>query len=551
MGRIDPSIAIAEETRRFPRLVVDLPVFRRVGTRFVNERARDVSAGGLALATQELLRPGTVVEIVLAAPDGSLEVPMQAQVVYTRSTDAGSPYIAGLKVSQVDARVVPTFQSLLLREMAVSRGRRRRARIEFGGEALWIPPGSTALGRTVTVVNIGFGGALLRGPDLPEAGVPVQLTLNAPGTASLAAVAAACVWCRHAPEADYAGVRFHGDTADREFIAKVLRGVLFSRRKGVVPRSGIAPGIRVGDFAVEALIGRGGMCEVYRGRGLVGPLAGTAVALKRLLPPSAALPGVVDRFETEGDLGRMLEHPGVVRIHTEVVFGAEHWLAMELVEGAALGAVLSAFEHAHQRPPVDAVVSVAIELLGVLAYCHAFKSPSGRDLGVVHGDVTPSNVLLTRDGVVKLTDFGMASTALPEGGDLPGAPAKLAYLAPELFRDRAPPTPLVDVYQVGVVLYEALTGIRPFKGDSPDEVCKVVERGPMPPARLNPHVPAALERLVLQSLSAQPKKRPESAGVFAQALKDAVPCFTGEVGKRVRARLVEQAEALDRQIPQT
>lgn len=524
---------------------MNLPILRRDGRQVISERVLNLAKCGLALATHELMRPGMLLELSLAAPDRTRQVALQAQVRYVRSLDEDdAPYFVGLELLNLEPGVAREYEELMLGLLTHPVAGTQAPRLEMLRKTRWRGVGEGFPGKSVELVNISLEGALLRGAEVPKQGVKGKLTLSAEDTGQFAALTAETVWSQHDADEDTAEVRFLLKPEERVTITRVLRSMLLTPRV-VPPAEKVGSGIRIGDFEAGDLIGYGGMCEVYRGRGTEGPLTGQPVALKRLRLEAAQLPGVVDRFLTEADLCRMLSHPGVVHVHTAVTFAKEHWMAMELVEGRSLAQVLTAFAALGLRPPADAVLSVGVEILSALDYCHQFKSPSGRKLEIVHGDVTPSNVLMTPAGAVKLTDFGAASTALPEGSEFEGVAAKLSYLAPELYLQGGLPTPRVDVYQMGIFLYEALTGVKPYRGDNPKAICDAAAKGPVPPSRLNPEVSAAAEQAILSALAANPQKRPASAGAFRALILAGGGIPLGEEGAARRAELIAVTFSLE------
>lgn len=501
---------------------MDIPVLRRSGQGFVGERALNISYAGLAIATRELLLPGSPVELVIPAPDGACEVPVMARVSTIEQVAGGAdasselPYRAGLKITHIDPGLVPTFESLFLRLLTIPDGKRARRRIELSAETSWQGrPDEPAL--ALRLRNMSVSGALVVGPEVPQKDFQGELSLVCAEDGKMQLVSAQVVWTRSGDPEDWAGLKFTGDAGQRAFLARVLRSFLFLPRRVKTPPDS-RPIARVGQFEIEEFIARGGMCDVYRGRAVEGPLSGKQVALKRLRPELASEPGAVERFTTEADLGRLLKHPGVVHAHTALNFGGEHWIAMEYVDGRSLADILMVYTRAGVRPPIRSLMSIGEELLTILEHCHGFSSLSGRPIEVVHGDVTPSNVLLTEEGAVRLTDFGAASTKVSELGEQPAFATKLSYLAPELYLSGPPATPLVDVFQVAVLLYESATGVMPFKAQDPNEMCKAIKRGPIAPSRMNPEVTRALEKLILQGLSYEPRKRPQGARAFCDAL---------------------------------
>jgi serine/threonine-protein kinase len=367
----------------------------------------------------------------------------------------------------------------------------------------------------VTLTNLGLGGALLYGPAAPRTGQRGELTLVSPADGAMQAVPCEARWSRSDSSFDCAGVKFDDSPSTRAFVAAALRGFLCSARRGVPETKSKPRGVQVGEFEVGPLIGQGGRCDVYKGKGLSGKLAGRAVALKHLRPEVVAEPGVTDAFLAQADLGRLIGVPGMIHVHTVVSVGKEHWMAMELVDGASLGLLLAQYAQTLRRPNRDAVVSIAVELLVTLHAVHNAVTASGRSLELVHGNVTPSNVLLSRDGDVKLTASCQERTRLrdpsPEEGGLP-------YLPPETMLEGEEIGPQADVYQCAVLLYEALTGVVPFKGETPGELAEAIRRGAVPPSRLNPEIPPPLDAALLQGLSLFPARRPPGAVVFARML---------------------------------
>jgi eukaryotic-like serine/threonine-protein kinase len=538
---VTPSPA---DFRKYPRLAVDLPAFRRVGRELVSERVVNLSRGGLALACRSLLQPGTPVDLMLSSSDGAVEIPVGGKVVWARTHSDASPYLAGVRVTHLDPSAGPAYEKLLAHTLCRPDGRRAGPRIELDVEALWLTAGRTGPPRAVTLRNLGLGGALLYGPAAPRVGQRGELTLVSPVDGAMQVVAAEVRWSRSDAADDRAGVRFDGDEQALRSVAAVLHGYLFSARKGVPsPAASTATGVRVGDFEVGRLVGQGGRCDVYRGKGLAGALAGQAVALKHLRPEISAEPGAADAFLTEVDLGRLLALEGVAKVLTAVSVGDEHWVAVELVEGASLGLLLTQYAQTLRRPARDAVVSIVVEVLATLHMVHHAITASGRSLDLVHGNVTPSNVLLSRDGDVKLTSACQERSRLrhllPEEGGLP-------YVPPELMMEGEEVGPQVDVYQCAVLLYEALTGVVPFKGETTGELTEAIRRGPVPPSQLNPDVTPELDRAILQALAIFPAKRPRGTVAFARLLQ-ATGCVPDEsVARNVRSQLYWMGELASR-----
>ncbi len=272
-------------------------------------------------------------------------------------------------------------------------------------------------------------------------------------------------------------------------------------------------------YDVEALVGKGGMAEVYRARAPRGPLGGRLVALKRLLPELARDPGYVALFEREGEIARGLRHPAIVSVYESGVCGGTPYIVMEYVDGKNLRQILRQCAARGILLPIDFAAYVAHVLCQALDCAHGARDGSGRALGMVHCDLSPSNVFISRLGEIKLGDFGVARAAA--AGDRAGGQAafgKVRYLAPEQIRGEAV-TPRTDLFALGAVLFELLTNGHAFPGADANEVGQRILRGEArAPSELRPEVPPALDALVLAALSADPARRPPSASAFGKVL---------------------------------
>ena len=251
---------------------------------------------------------------------------------------------------------------------------------------------------------------------------------------------------------------------------------------------------------IESL-GTGGMARVWKARDTV---LGRLVAVKRLLPHSAAEPRLPERFRREAQAAGSLSHPGIVTVYDTGEDEDGPFIVMEFVEGETLRTRLT------RTGPFDlaSASSIVAQIAAALDYAH--------EQGVIHRDVKPSNLILQADGKVKLADFGIARSAndtatITEPGSLVGT---LAYLAPEVIEGGSA-TPRSDIYSLGAVTYEILTGRAPFEADSLGALVSAIRAGQSAPLS---GVPADAARAVMTAMSAEPDLRPSTASEFADSL---------------------------------
>jgi serine/threonine protein kinase len=275
---------------------------------------------------------------------------------------------------------------------------------------------------------------------------------------------------------------------------------------------------RLAGYDLLSLAGQGGMAEVWRATERQGPRAGRVVAVKRLLPALAADPEYVELFQREAAITRRLHHPAVVEVLDAGVADGTPYLVMDYVDGKNLREVLAQCARRAILLPLDFGAYVGHVLAQALDHAHAGVDRQGAPLGIVHCDVSPSNVFVSRLGEIKLGDFGVALTpGAAKGGA--GALGKIHYLAPEQIRGEAI-TPRTDLFALGAVLFELLTDQKAFPGASVDEVGQRILRGELrAPSEVRPEVPFELDALTLRCLAARPEERWESAAAFAAEIE--------------------------------
>ncbi|HSD71794.1 MAG TPA: TonB family protein [Thermoanaerobaculia bacterium] len=287
------------------------------------------------------------------------------------------------------------------------------------------------------------------------------------------------------------------------------------------PREAVAPSgpDRFGQYELLERIASGGMAELFRARrsGVEG--FQKIVAIKKILPHIADNDEFITMFADEAKVAAQLNHPNIVHIYDlGKIEAGGYFIAMEYVEGTDLRSVLRSGRH-HDLPlPVPLAVYVASKVASALDYAHRRRDPRGEELRIVHRDVSPQNILISHEGEIKLCDFGIAKAdrkvSQTESGALKG---KLQYMSPEQAWGK-PIDHRSDLFSLGCVLHEMLTGERLFRGDSDLTVLELVRKAEVtPPSRANREVPPALDAIVLKALAREPQDR---YGTGSEMLRD-------------------------------
>lgn len=261
-----------------------------------------------------------------------------------------------------------------------------------------------------------------------------------------------------------------------------------------------------GRYQVMARVGAGGMGEVYRAKDTV---LGRTVALKMLPASLASQRGFVDRFKAEAQAAARVSHPNVVQVHDWGETQGTYFMVMEYVRGKNLREVLAA----HERLSPPQAVEVVRQILAALGAAHR--------TGMVHRDIKPENVIIDADGNAKVTDFGIAKV-IEDAGLTGGLLGTVAYAAPEQARGEAVDG-RTDLYSTGCLLYELLTGSRPFEGDPVFVLNQHLNERVPPPSREAPEVSQELDRIVGKATHPNPDERYTTAIAMKQDLADAQP----------------------------
>jgi beta-lactam-binding protein with PASTA domain/predicted Ser/Thr protein kinase len=298
-----------------------------------------------------------------------------------------------------------------------------------------------------------------------------------------------------------------------------------------------------GRYEIDQLLGQGGMARVFRGTDSV---LGRIVAVKVLSPQYAGDDQFVSRFRREAQAAAGLNHPNIVSVYDTGSQGDVHYIVMEYVEGRTLRDVI------RQEGPLlpERASEIGQAVARALAAAH--------HAGLVHRDIKPGNIMLTRDGEVKVMDFGIARTST--GDTLTQTAAVLgtaSYLSPEQAQGETVDA-RSDIYSLGCVLYEMTTGRPPFTGDSPVAIAyKHVREDPVPPARINDDVPSSLEAVVMKAMAKNPENRYQTADELREDLERAsqglptlaTPLLAGEATEMVTRQEPHEGTAVMTGVP--
>lgn len=264
-----------------------------------------------------------------------------------------------------------------------------------------------------------------------------------------------------------------------------------------------------GQYRIDTKIGSGGMAVVYRGTDLVSQ---KAVAIKMMRQEESVDPDMVHRFDAEEKALRMLQHPHIVRTFSSGESAGHRYIVMEYVNGETLKERIARAGHLS----VGESVRYALQILDALAHSHS--------QGVLHRDIKPHNILLDLEGNAKLADFGLARASMKDTMTFAGQSVlgSVHYFSPEQAQGTAT-TAQTDIYSMGILLYEMVTGQLPFEGDSVVSVAlKHLQEDPLAPSSICEEVPRSIEEIILKAIQKDPKLRYDTAEQMQQDLRRAM-----------------------------
>lgn len=294
-------------------------------------------------------------------------------------------------------------------------------------------------------------------------------------------------------------------------------------------------------YSVIERLDAGGMAEVFKGKASSIQGIEKLVAIKRILPSLTRNKKFVAMFLDEARLSMTLNHANIVQVFDLGVADETYFIVMEYVDGANLKVVSEAARRTGYRIPYQQSIYIMMEVCKALAHAHTKKDISGRPLCIVHRDVSPPNILLSAEGEVKLTDFGLAKAQSQIESTEPGVvKGKFSYLAPEAAYGEEVDH-RCDIYAAGIILWELIAGKRLFLGSSDMETLELVRRGHVPGlAQVAPDIHPELDRIVMRALA----QRPEDRYASAQEMGDDLAHYIFSRGLKVTSYDISQLVGL-------
>ena len=287
-----------------------------------------------------------------------------------------------------------------------------------------------------------------------------------------------------------------------------------------------------GQYEILERIASGGMAELYKAKRTGVEGFQKIVAIKKILPHLADDEEFVTMFADEAKLAAQLNHPNIIHIYDlGKIQAGGYFIAMEYVDGRDLRAIQQGGGDMGVPLPVPLAVYVASKVAAALDYAHRRRDAEGHELNIVHRDVSPQNILISYEGDIKLCDFGIAKAASKASKTQSGAlKGKIQYMSPEQAWGK-PIDRRSDLFSLGVVLHELLTGERLFRGDTDINILEKVRVAEVaPPSRTNPEVPQNLDAVVLKALAREPDDRYANASDLLRDLDSVLYSYTPAPG---------------------
>jgi len=286
--------------------------------------------------------------------------------------------------------------------------------------------------------------------------------------------------------------------------------------------SDVSGGIAFGKFELLRRIASGGMAEVFAARMTSVGGFEKMVALKRILPDLAGRLEYVNMFLDEARIASSLDHPNIVQVYDIDALDGQYFMTMEYLRGHDLRLVLKELRRNSSGMPLSLALRIVSEVAGALHFAHKKCGLDGKPLGIVHRDVSPKNIFITFDGVIKLLDFGIAKAhqrlSVTRTGTLKG---RYPYMAPEQVVDDEVDA-RADVFALGICLWEMTTGRRLFEGKTAYEILKRIREQPVPrPSKIVQGYSPAIESVVMRALHKDRDKRYQSCLAMQRDLEEA------------------------------
>ena len=316
----------------------------------------------------------------------------------------------------------------------------------------------------------------------------------------------------------------------------------------------VSDGTQLGKYQLLRRLATGGMAELFLARAAAMAGFEKHVVLKRILPQHAESDDFIKMFLTEARLAATLHHPNIVQVYDIGEEGGQYFFTMEWVQGQDLRRIVRAARKAGVAVPLEHVLHIIAGVAAGLHHAHDKADTDGTPIGIVHRDVSPSNVLVTYDGAVKVVDFGIAKAAAFQSNTIAGTlKGKIPYMSPEQCRGEAVDR-RSDIFSIGTLLWEMTTGVRLFAGDNEIAIINRVAKGDVPtPTSIRPDYPRELEAIVMRALHSDPNQRYQNALDLQLDLEDFVrenriPVSSARVGKFMRELFAEEIEAAAAQL---